>query len=235
MISFFTEKHAKQIGQWIPIGYALMTLLGFINYYTIYKAYGIEVVNYLTGGEILLASFPLVVPFLLIIAYAACIFITLFVLEALQISWSKTKQSDSIENEKKPIIKKPEDKIELHQRIVGSVERRFNDLGESSWRKCSTYLKLIKTIISFIWLFSFWAWATLIPLGILYLSIAKHTFFLSANLIIALAFFWASWFNRISPKLINRFSEIRMDVYVRFAIHTPLNRMHLDEKQHEPK
>lgn len=57
----------KKLVESIPIISALLILVGFLNYITFYRFFDIEIVHYLTSGELILSFLPLTLPILLII------------------------------------------------------------------------------------------------------------------------------------------------------------------------
>lgn len=57
----------KKIVEYIPVISALLLFVGFINYTTFYRFFDIEIIHYLTSGELILSFLPLAIPILLLI------------------------------------------------------------------------------------------------------------------------------------------------------------------------
>jgi hypothetical protein len=60
----------------IPIITALLLFFGFLNYFTYYDRLDIDIISYLTTGELLLSFLNLLVPFLYVLPYIILVFIS---------------------------------------------------------------------------------------------------------------------------------------------------------------
>lgn len=59
----------QKILKYLPLFSALLILIGYLNYYSFYKCFDIEISSYLTTGELLLSFLPLTVPILIILLF----------------------------------------------------------------------------------------------------------------------------------------------------------------------
>lgn len=73
----------RKYAGWIPVCYAGITLLGFINYYTLYRPYGIAISYYLTIGELLLAFLNVTIPLLALIGLFSVMLVLGFAFQGL--------------------------------------------------------------------------------------------------------------------------------------------------------
>ncbi|HZJ36992.1 MAG TPA: hypothetical protein VFD29_10245 [Gillisia sp.] len=67
--------------------YALLIFIGFLNTYSYYSEFGIEIVSFLTTGELLLSFLPLTLPILILVAFAVLFYIILLTQSAYNISF----------------------------------------------------------------------------------------------------------------------------------------------------
>lgn len=57
----------KKLIEYLPIISAMLLFLGFINYTSFYRFFDIEIIHYLTSGELILSFLPLTVPILFLV------------------------------------------------------------------------------------------------------------------------------------------------------------------------
>lgn len=68
----------ESISSGLPVFYAVISLIGYLNYHTLYSGYGISINNYLSIGELVLAFMQVIVPVIAILGIVFLEFLVAF-------------------------------------------------------------------------------------------------------------------------------------------------------------
>lgn len=85
----------QKILKYLPLFSALLILIGYLNYFSFYKSFDIEISSYLTTGELLLSFLPLTVPILIILLF----FFFMLTGVLVTLSFKKDKQIDDSDDD----------------------------------------------------------------------------------------------------------------------------------------
>jgi len=160
--------------------YVILIYLGYINYFSYYIIFDINIINYLTFGELLMSFLNLTIPFLTLIA------VFLFFIITRQIFIGDQNEGDKYFYDNITDI------------LPGSINNFVGKIKQKKWKSFSTYLFLVHTLSQIIISIIVYAFIFIFPF-VLLLNILGKTLIYDLGVLDIFVFglVWLMMFNEV--------------------------------------
>lgn len=180
--------------------YALLIFIGYINYFTYYTFFGINIIDYLTFGELLLSFLNLTIPLLILGAFL------LFILIFAQVSFV-SKSKEYIEHYRETTYG---DNTDVFKGSFKNIKAIFKN---KKWKTFNTYFSLLLFTFQFIFSSIIFIFLIAYPFELL-AHIFGGVFIYDVHpiLLIILSFVWFMTFDDVLKRIFNE-REIRSAIF----------------------